>query len=156
MKATTRSSALFFAISAFAALSASAAGGNGSWNEGSSKAGEYLNLSVFPKEGECYDGRSADLRIGIKNFKPGTSGTVKSEAMEFCLVFIDGKMDSFRCASGTVELAFDAKTNEYRGKYDLRLNDDDLRKAKLRVESGARRGDFRAGYCKPKAPAKKK
>jgi hypothetical protein len=137
------------------ALAASGAA-NARWNEGSKGSeGTYLNLSVYEKSIECGETRGALLRVGVKDRKPGTANlTLKPADTDFCLFFLDDKPPAVGCGTGSLELTYDEKTNAYRGKYQFRLDDDQLREKKMRVGE-VRSGEFVAQYCKPKPAAKK-
>jgi hypothetical protein len=139
-----------------AAATAAPGAVNGRWNEGSQGGGgKYLNLSVYEKAIDCAESRGALLRVGVKDRKPGTASlTLKREETDFCLFFLDDSPPALRCGSGSLELSYDAQSNEYRGKYQFRLNDSDLREKKMKVGE-VRSGEFVAQYCKPKPPAKK-
>jgi hypothetical protein len=146
---------MFATIYSMAAVAAPGAA-NARWNEGSKgTGGTYLNLSVYEKPIECGETRGALLRVGVKDRKPGTANlTLKPADTEFCLFFLDDKPPAVGCGSGSLELTYDEKTNEYRGKYQFRLDDNQLRERKMRVGE-VRSGEFVAQYCKPKPAAKK-
>lgn len=121
---------------------------NASWNAGPKEEGN-LGFGIYDKEGTCEEFRSAlPLRIGMKALKAGqSSGPIQVKDLNFCLLFESDKPDPSStpsCASGSIEFTFDAKTNEYRGKYDLTMKD-----------KVVRRGEFRAQLCKSAVPVKK-
>lgn len=121
---------------------------NASWNAGADDKGS-LGFGIYEKEGSCEDFRRAQpLRVGMKNVKAGESGgPLQVKDLRFCLLFISDKPvpeSTPSCTSGTIEFAFDAKSNEYRGKYDLTMQN-----------KAVRRGEFRAQLCRPAVPQKK-
>lgn len=134
----------------FSATTALAAPGisNASWNAGPDDKGS-LGFGIYEKEGSCEDFRRAQpLRVGMKNVKAGESGgPLQVKDLRFCLLFISDKPvpeSTPSCTGGTIEFAFDAKANEYRGKYDLTMEN-----------KAVRRGEFRAQLCRPPVPQKK-
>ena len=121
---------------------------NASWNAGPKEEGN-LGFGIYEKEGTCEEFRSAlPLRVGMKGLKAGQSnGPIAVKDLNFCLLFESDSPDPKSipsCASGSIEFTFDAKTNEYRGKYDLTMKD-----------KVVRRGEFRAQLCKSAVPVKK-
>jgi hypothetical protein len=119
---------------------------NASWNAGPEDKGS-VGFGIYDREGSCEDLlRAQPLRVGLKNVKAGESGgPVQVKDLRFCMLFVsDVPEKTPSCTSGTIEFAFDAKSNEYRGKYDLTM------KGKI-----VRRGEFRAQLCRPPMPEKK-
>ena len=123
-------------------------GTNASWNAGPHEKGN-VGFGIYEKEGSCEDFRRAlPLRVGTKNVKAGeSSGPLQVRDLNFCLLFVSDKPDrdsTPSCARGSIEFSFDAKANEYLGKYDLTMKN-----------KAVRRGEFRAQLCKSPVPAKK-
>ena len=125
-----------------------------SWNAGPN-GDKNVGFGIYEKEGSCEEFRapsSLPLRVGTKDVKAGaSSGPLQVKDLSFCLLFTDAeppKSDpeggTSSCASGSIEFSYDAKTNEYRGKYDFTM------KNKM-----VRRGEFLAQLCKPAQPVKK-
>ncbi len=127
---------------------------NSSWNAGPN-GDKSVGFGIYEKEGSCEEFRTPSflpLRVGTRDVKAGvSSGKLQVKDLSFCLLFVlaeppksDPEGGTSSCASGSIEFSYDAKANEYYGKYDLTM------KNKM-----VRRGEFRAQLCKPSAPAKK-
>jgi hypothetical protein len=121
---------------------------NASWNAGADDKGS-VGFGIYEKEGSCEDFlRAQPLRVGMKSVKAGESGgPLQVKDLRFCLLFISDKPvpeSTPSCTSGTIDFAYDAKSNEYRGKYDLTMQN-----------KAVRRGEFRAQLCRPPVSPKK-
>lgn len=143
---------LFCSLSLLGGAAIAAPGAtNASWNAGPNGQRD-VGFGIYDKEGSCEDFRNAlPIRVGLKNVKAGaSSGPVQVKDLNFCLLFVSDSdvrppdYGTSSCASGSIEFSYDAAANEYRGKYDLTMKNE-----------AVRRGEFRAQLCKPKEPEKK-
>jgi hypothetical protein len=127
---------------------------NASWNSGSNGQGN-LAFWIRDREGSCDEQRSvAPLVFAAKALKAGaSSGPLQVKELRYCMLFApdsaekipDGSKDAVsNCTSGSVEFSYEAKTNEYQGKYDLTMKNNVVR-----------RGEFRAQFCAQKKAVKK-
>lgn len=119
-----------------------------------SKGVGAVAFRIYDKEGSCEELRAGNpQRVvgGTKNVKSGApSGPLQVKQLSYCIPFVSDPTDKnpagvdSNCASGSIDFSYDAKANEYLGKYDITMKNNMLR-----------RGEFRAQFCKPKEPAKK-
>jgi len=147
--------ALFFSLSLLAGSTltfAAEGAANATWNAGVKNQGD-VTFGIYDKEGSCESLKSAlPIRVGMKNLKAGApSGPLQVTDLRFCLFFFadptPGSPDAYdadSCGKVRIEFSYDAQANEYRGKYDLTMK-----------RQAVRRGEFRAQYCEREEAEKK-
>jgi hypothetical protein len=97
---------------------------NASWNAGRDDKGTVA-FWLRNKEGACEEQKTVlPLVFAPKGIKAGaSSGPLQVKELSYCFLYLKDAKDekdlegaTSNCASGSVELAYDAAANEYRGK----------------------------------------